>query len=90
IVEESKARPGRRYLPPVEANVNLEPGQDEVRYIANPESNQLLFDGYGWGHGVGMSQWGARAMAESHSQEIDYYRQIVGYYYRGVTIEKLY
>jgi stage II sporulation protein D len=42
----------------------------------------IVFRGRGYGHGVGMSQWGARAMAESGRG----YRTILGHYYRGVRI----
>jgi len=42
------------------------------------------FTGSGNGHGVGLSQWGARGLAE---QGYDY-RQILTYYYKDVTIEK--
>lgn len=38
--------------------------------------------GHGWGHGVGMCQWGARKM----SQERYDYRQILEYYYPGSQI----
>ncbi|MEW6621749.1 MAG: SpoIID/LytB domain-containing protein [Bacillota bacterium] len=39
--------------------------------------SELTFDGYGFGHGVGMSQWGARGMAA-----LGYtYREIIEYYY---------
>ena len=37
------------------------------------------FIGSGWGHGVGLCQWGARGMA---SQQFNY-KQIVAYYYPG-------
>ena len=40
--------------------------------------------GKGYGHGVGMCQWGAKAMADSNKN----YRQILGYYYPGAKIEK--
>jgi len=40
----------------------------------------FTFDGRGWGHGVGLSQYGARAMAVA-GQSVD---QILGYYYSGV------
>ncbi len=42
----------------------------------------LLLKGYGWGHGVGMCQWGARGMALKGLS----YRQILHYYYRNVQI----
>ncbi len=40
------------------------------------------FIGNGWGHGVGMCQWGAKTMAEKGYK----YYQILRYYYRGVRI----
>lgn len=42
------------------------------------------FIGYGNGHGVGMSQYGARALAERGYD----YEQILKYYYDGVSIVK--
>jgi len=41
------------------------------------------FDGHGWGHGVGMSQYGAKAMAEKGFT----YQQILEFYYTGANIE---
>ena len=38
---------------------------------------EITFDGYGHGHGVGMSQWGARGMAASGYN----YREIIEHYY---------
>jgi len=43
----------------------------------------FTFSGSGWGHNVGMSQWGATAMAE---QGFDF-RDILEFYFTGVTIE---
>jgi len=40
------------------------------------------FSGKGWGHGVGMCQWGARGMALSGYK----YRQILKQYYPGTSI----
>ncbi len=39
--------------------------------------SELIFKGYGHGHGVGMSQWGARGMAADGYN----YRQIIEHYY---------
>lgn len=41
------------------------------------------FDGRGWGHGVGMSQYGAKKMAEEGFT----YEQILKHYYTGVEIK---
>jgi stage II sporulation protein D len=42
------------------------------------------FTGTGNGHGVGLSQWGARALAERGYD----YQSILKYYFKNVTIEK--
>lgn len=47
---------------------------------------RFVFTGQGFGHGVGMSQWGAQAMARQGRD----YRAILEHYYLGVTLEKLY
>lgn len=43
------------------------------------------FVGRGYGHGVGLSQWGAKGMAEQGYQ----YRQILEFYYPGATLTTL-
>ena len=45
-------------------------------------SNTFTFSGSGWGHNVGMSQWGAFAMAEKGYT----YRDILNFYYTGITL----
>ncbi len=45
---------------------------------------QFVITGKGWGHGIGMSQWGAKGFAD---QGYDY-QYILLYYYKNVTIEK--
>jgi stage II sporulation protein D len=42
----------------------------------------LLFTGHGWGHGVGMSQWGANGYAQQGWT----YDAILGHYYPGTTL----
>ena len=42
----------------------------------------LVLSGHGWGHGVGMCQWGARGMALRGYK----YHDIVAHYYSGVRI----
>ncbi|MBU2541543.1 MAG: SpoIID/LytB domain-containing protein [Candidatus Omnitrophica bacterium] len=46
----------------------------------------VLFKGFGWGHGVGLCQWGAYFMGKQGHD----YRQILEYYYHGAKIEKDY
>jgi len=46
------------------------------------DEERIHFEGRGYGHGVGMSQWGAYMMArEGYS-----YNDILKHYYRGVEI----
>lgn len=50
---------------------------------AEAASPNITFQGKGNGHGVGMSQWGAKGMAEKKQK----YDAILLYYYTGVKIE---
>ncbi len=47
-------------------------------------TDKYTFNGHGWGHGVGMSQWGAKKMAESGYS----YKNILKHYYTGIKIEE--
>lgn len=49
------------------------------------EGAAVRFEGKGYGHGVGMSQWGARGMAEKGHT----YEEILKYYYSGVALGTL-
>ena len=44
--------------------------------------NGLLLKGHGWGHGVGLCQWGANGMAERKAV----YTDILRHYYRGTRL----
>ena len=46
----------------------------------------FVFSGEGWGHGVGMSQYGAKGMAEAGFD----YEEILTHYYTGTHLEKAY
>lgn len=46
--------------------------------------DKVIFTGKGYGHGVGMSQWGANKMAQDGKKP----EEIIGHYFRGITIEK--
>ena len=50
----------------------------------------VVIAGYGWGHGLGMSQWGAYQMAEENKGKANFYRTILMHYYSNTRIEKLY
>jgi len=47
-----------------------------------PTPNLFMFIGRGWGHGTGMSQWGARYLAKTGKN----YSEILRHYYPGVDI----
>ena len=49
------------------------------------EGNKVRFTGRGWGHGVGLCQWGAQMMAEKKHD----YQDILQYYYPGTTIASI-
>jgi stage II sporulation protein D len=42
----------------------------------------VIFEGKGWGHGVGLCQYGARGLARAGKN----YRQILDYYYEGAEL----
>ncbi len=46
--------------------------------------DNVTFTGKGYGHGVGMSQWGANKLATMGKKP----EEIIGQYFKGVTIEK--
>lgn len=48
------------------------------------EKDMAFFDGLGWGHGVGLCQWGAYFMGKEGFN----YRQILEFYYPGSKLEK--
>ncbi|MDH3972905.1 MAG: SpoIID/LytB domain-containing protein [Deltaproteobacteria bacterium] len=50
------------------------------------KGNEIIFSGSGFGHGVGMCQWGARGMALSGMN----YKDILTYYYKGTYIRRVY
>ncbi len=54
-----------------------------IYQLADPNL-ALTFDGHGWGHGVGLCQWGARGRALAGQSA----EQIISAYYQGSTIQK--
>jgi len=55
-------------------------------FTAHVSGGSLIFEGKGWGHGVGMCQYGARGLALDGKA----YDQILKYYYRRVSLARLY
>ncbi len=56
-----------------------------LRFRITPTPQGFLFTGRGYGHGLGMSQWGAYNLAQQGMT----YPNILAHYYSGVAIENL-
>ena len=52
------------------------------RYAVTTDGKRVVFDGTGWGHGSGMSQWGAHGLAKQGAT----YTDILTHYYTGVSV----
>lgn len=61
--------------------VNIRSAAFDVRYDAN--SDGFIFTSYGFGHGVGMSQWGAYFFATKEGWN---YSQILSHYYPSTSL----
>ena len=60
-------------------------GLKSTDFSIRQNGNKIIIDMVGYGHGVGMSQYGAEGMAEEGYSYID----IVKYYYTGTEIKKI-
>ena len=54
-------------------------------FIVKKEGNQIILEGTGQGHGIGLCQFGAKAMAEEAAD----FRQILSHYYPNTAIVNL-
>ncbi|WP_099159419.1 stage II sporulation protein D [Virgibacillus ndiopensis] len=54
-------------------------------FTMEQKSDHLIFKTKGYGHGIGMSQYGANGMAKEGKS----YKDIVKYYYQGVSISNI-
>jgi len=54
-----------------------------ANFTVRTEGPDAVFEGLGWGHGVGMCQWGAYFLAKDGKN----YKEILNYYYPGAKIE---
>ncbi len=84
-------------LNPVQATVVGAGGKIPLNMVAQPKiragdtasdvvtsvSDEYVFNGRGYGHGLGMSQWGAKAMADHGYTHI----QILQHYYQGIVVK---
>ncbi len=61
-------------------------GLPSTLFGISTDGKQIIISGYGAGHGLGLSQYGAKTLAEQGAD----YRTILHHYYRTVTIMKIY
>ncbi|MCE5284907.1 MAG: SpoIID/LytB domain-containing protein [Pelosinus sp.] len=65
--------------------------KDNLRHLTGLPGEVLVFSGYGYGHGLGLSQWGAKVMAEKAMPgDTTYFIKILQHYYQGVQVKKMY
>ena len=50
------------------------------------DGDSFLFEGFGWGHGVGLCQWGTKTMAEQRLP----YKNITSFYFPDTEITNIY
>ncbi len=63
----------------------------KVNHAFSKANQTVTIHGYGWGHGLGLSQWGAAEMASrKEASQPDYYKVILQHYYQGTALTKLY
>lgn len=61
-------------------------GLKSTLFDAKLTKDVVTFTGYGSGHGLGISQWGAKRLAETGKS----YADILHHYYTGTTLQQLY
>ncbi|HIU64869.1 MAG TPA: SpoIID/LytB domain-containing protein [Candidatus Avacidaminococcus intestinavium] len=85
---------GKKNIPIKTADVEVPSylhGFDDLRIFTGDKNEKIIIKGRGWGHGLGMSQWGARKMAlDAPKNSKEYYKNILAHYYTGVKVQKIY
>ena len=60
-------------------------GLKSTLFDVNLNKKTITISGYGWGHGIGLSQWGAKELSSKSSC-----KGILSHYYPGTETKKLY
>ena len=72
-------------------NHNPATGTGKAYHNFTGNNDTVYIKGHGWGHGLGMSQWGAAEMAKRATPgDANYYQTILRHYYSGITLKKMY
>lgn len=77
-------RVGNETVPATEFRQKL--GLRSTNFTISEDGGDLIITTRGYGHGVGMSQFGANEMAQAGSG----YRDIIAYYYKGVEVHYMF
>jgi stage II sporulation protein D len=56
-----------------------------MRFTVQAQGNTFVFNGQGYGHGLGLCQWGAREMVEKGSS----YKKVLAFYYPHTTLMRV-
>jgi stage II sporulation protein D len=67
---------------PATTTTSATSGSTTTGVVTSPAASVLVVSGHGWGHGLGMSQWGAYGYAK-HGWTFD---RILAHYYSGTTL----
>ena len=77
-------------LPPYQEK-NFITDTENIRRVHGRTGEIISFSGFGWGHGLGLSQWGAKAMAEKFAvNKNGDFKDILNHYYKNIEIKKIY
>ena len=68
----------------INGSFNVKSATGIKTYKTIKSGDAYVFSGMGWGHGVGMSQYGAKGMAESGFD----YEEILTHYFKGTKVVK--
>jgi len=66
----------------------LRVGPDVIRsgfFTLSAQDGKFTFTGRGWGHGVGLCQWGAKVMGDDGKS----YRRILSFYFPGAKLKRM-
>ena len=84
---------GRKEVPikVSERSISFKDILKDLHFVSGEKGEMVTFKGRGQGAGLGLSQWGARGMANSAPpRSRDYYKEILTHYYTDTRVEKIY
>jgi len=68
----------------ISGSFNVKSATGIKKYTTIKSGDAYVFSGMGWGHGIGMSQYGAKGMAEAGFD----YEEILTHYFKGTEVVK--